>query len=234
MVVTELMMRHWPLFGLRVRTPRLELRYPTDEDIAEIAERSVTEEVHDPSTMPFTVEWTDVAPPLQQRFSMQHHWSNRATWTPQKWICPLLTTVDGRIIGMQGAGAENFAITRTANTGSYLLRPFHRQGSGTEMRAAILHLLFDGLGAEYAETGAWSDNAASLGVTRALGYEPQGTKRLVSRGVARDQLTFRLPRATWEARRRDDIAIEGLAPCLALFGVIPDAPASTDAVTDGS
>lgn len=25
---------HWPLFGLRVRTPRVELRYPSDDDIA--------------------------------------------------------------------------------------------------------------------------------------------------------------------------------------------------------
>ena len=30
---------------------------------------------------------------------------------------------------------------------------------------------------------------------------------------------FRLERADWELRRRDDITIEGLEPCLPLFGL---------------
>ena len=30
---------------------------------------------------------------------------------------------------------------------------------------------------------------------------------------------YRLARETWEPRRRDDIVIEGLEPCLDLFGL---------------
>ena len=53
---------HWPLFGLTVRTPRVELRYPDDAAVAEIASRSGTDGIHDPAFMPFGFEWTDVAP----------------------------------------------------------------------------------------------------------------------------------------------------------------------------
>ncbi len=210
---------HWPLFGLRVRTPRVELCYPNDEQIAEIASRAVRDGVHDPAFMPFTIEWTDVPAPLQQRLTMQHHWSVRATWTPRDWTCNFIVLVDDRIVGSQSAAAKEFALLRSPLTGSYLFAPEQGRGIGTEMRSAVLHLLFAGLGADYAHTAAWSDNAASLGVTRRLGYEYQGTRRMSSRGTARDHLDFRLTREVWARTRRDDIVIEGLTPCLDLFGV---------------
>jgi RimJ/RimL family protein N-acetyltransferase len=86
------------------------------------------------------------------------------------------------------------------------------------MRAAALHLGFAGLGANVAITGAWHDNAASLGVTRSLGYVPNGEEILLRRDKPDVMLHFRMARADWEARRRDDITIEGLEPCLGLFG----------------
>ena len=76
---------HWPLFGLRVRTPRVELCYPDDEQIAEIASRAARDGVHDPAFTPFTIEWTDVPPLLQPRLTMQHHWSVRPCCT---WCSP--------------------------------------------------------------------------------------------------------------------------------------------------
>ncbi len=210
---------HWPLFGLRVRTPRIELRYPSDADIVDIAQRSVTEGIHDPAWMPFAFEWTDVAPPLQQRSSMQFHWGLRATWRPEHWHCNLVVVENGRIVGAQSAEAIEFARLGEATTGSFLLRPEQGRGLGTEMRAAILHLVFAGLGAQYALTDAWSDNAQSLGVTRRLGYEMIGTRRMLSRGTAREMSLFRISRETWAQTRRDDIVVEGLGPCLDLFGV---------------
>ena len=209
---------HWPLFGLRVRTPRVELCYPDDEQIAEIASRAARDGVHDPAFMPFTIEWTDVPPPLQQRLTMQHQWSVRANWTPHDWTCNFAVLVDGRIVGSQSAAAKDFAALRSPLTGSYLFAPEQGRGIGIEMRSAVLHLLFAGLGADYAHSAAWSDNAASLGVTRRLGYEYQGTRRMLSRGAARDHLDFRLTREVWERTRRDDIVIEGLPQCLDLFG----------------
>ena len=45
------------------------------------------------------------------------------------------------------------------------------------MRTAVLALAFEGLDAEIALTEAWSDNEASLGVSRSLGYLPNGSVR---------------------------------------------------------
>ena len=210
---------HWPLFGLRVRTPRIELRYPSDDDVAEIAQRSVTEGIHNPAWMPFAFEWTDVAPPLQQRSSMQFHWGLRATWQPEHWHCNFVVIESGRIVGTQSAEATEFPRLGEATTGSFVLRPEQGRGLGTEMRSAILHLVFAGLGAQHALTGAWSDNAPSLGVTRRLGYELTGTRRMLSRGIPREMSLFRVSREVWAQTRRDDIVVEGLGPCLDLFGV---------------
>ncbi len=51
------------------------------------------------------------------------------------------------------------------------------------MRAAVLHLAFAGLEAEYADSDAFTDNAASLGVSRKLGYRPSTAFNARSSGV---------------------------------------------------
>jgi RimJ/RimL family protein N-acetyltransferase len=210
---------YWPLFGLRVRTPRLELRYPDDDDVAALAELA-SKGIHDPDFMPFSIPWTDVESPEQERGSMQHFWEARAAWSPSKWHMPTVVTVDGVVVGNQAVLAENFAATRTATTGSWLGRAYQGQGIGKEMRAAMLHLLFDGLGAEVAESGAWHDNGPSLGVSRALGYEDNGIDRMMRRDVADTHIRLRLTRERWERTRRHDIEIEGLDPCRELFGAV--------------
>jgi RimJ/RimL family protein N-acetyltransferase len=86
------------------------------------------------------------------------------------------------------------------------------------MRAAALHLAFEGLGATVAYSGAWEDNLASLAVSRSLGYVENGSRMLVRRGKPTRHVDLRLDRAAWEERRRDDITIEGLDGALELFG----------------
>jgi hypothetical protein len=61
---------HWPLFDLIVRTPRVELHYPNDDDVDALADLAARG-IHDPTVMPFLFPWTDVAPPLQQRNTLQ-------------------------------------------------------------------------------------------------------------------------------------------------------------------
>lgn len=87
------------------------------------------------------------------------------------------------------------------------------------MRAAVLHLAFDGLGAERAETEACDDNPASLAVTRSLGDEPNGERSGVRRGHAVRYLRFSMARSAWAARRRDDLVVEGLDACRTMFGL---------------
>ena len=87
------------------------------------------------------------------------------------------------------------------------------------MRAAILHFGFDGLGALRADTGAIEGNDRSVGVTRALGYVDNGQTVKDRDGERIICNEFRIERADWETRRRDDIKIEGLEPCLPMFGL---------------
>ena len=210
--------RLWPLFDLVVRTPRLELRYPDDELAAEIAELTA-EPIHDPATMPFSIAWTDGPPEHRPRSSLQHYWLRRADFTAGNWSCMMAVLVGGEPVGVQDINAMHFVATKTFKTGSWLTQRVQGQGIGKEMRAAILHLGFEGLGAQRACTSAYHDNHSSLGVTRALGYEPNGESIELRRDQPDTQLHFMMTRAQWKARRRDDITIEGLEPCLELFGL---------------
>ena len=131
----------------------------------------------------------------------------------------MAVVVDGCAVGIQDLAGHHFPATRAVKTGSWLTMARQGEGIGKEMRAAILHLAFDGLGAQAAFTSAFHDNARSQGVTRALGYEPNGWGTELRRDKPDRMLHFVLPRDRWKERRRDDITIEGLEPCLPLFGV---------------
>ena len=207
----------WPLTGLVVRTPRIELRWPDDDALVALAELGAGG-VHPDDDMPFMTPWTRGEPVEVSRRVLQWHWGCRGRWTPEAWIWNPVVTVDGQVVGSQGMNGDDFAVRRTVSTGSWLGRRHQGRGIGTEMRAAILHLAFAGLGAERAETGAFEDNEASLTVTRRLGYRESGDEILASDGRRRRVVSFALSRAQWEQGRRHDIGIEGLAPCLPLFG----------------
>ena len=126
----------------------------------------------------------------------------------------------GDVVGVQDVFAKHFATTRTVTTGSWLVQRAQGRGIGKEMRAAVLHLAFAGLGAVEAYTDAFEDNPASLGVTRALGYEPNGAHLHEREGASVRVLAFVLTRTKWEAQRRADIEIVGLADCLPLLGAV--------------
>lgn len=211
-------MHHWPLFDLVVRTPLLELRYIDDDSAAALMELA-GKGVHAPDFMPFTQPWTRIEPPLLQQQGMQHFWGLRTATAPDHWTLPFAVFHEGEPVGSQGLGTEKFAITRWFETGSWLGLAHQGKGIGKEMRAAILHLGFAGLGAEYAGTAAFEDNAASIGVTRSLGYIENGFAVDDREGTAARQLRFVMTRADWELKRRDDITIEGLEPCLPLLGL---------------
>ena len=209
---------HWPLAGLRLRVGQLELRLPDAADLAELAALAELG-VHDPAVQPFGEPWTDVAPAARALSTMQYHWSCWASWQPANWSLNLVAVADGAVVGMQGMGARDFAVMREVSTGSWLGRQHQGQGIGTQMRAAVLTLAFDGLGAEHATSGAFLDNPASLAVSRKLGYRDDGAERRLIRGKPQEMRRLRLDRASWDGHRQPGIAIEGLADCLASFGV---------------
>ena len=205
---------YWPLFDLEVRTPRLTLRYVDDDlaiELAALAARGI----HDPATMPFCRPWTDVPSPELERNSLRFWWRSRAELTTSRWelTFAVLEGGDGdrpgRVLGGTGLSADDFPTLRSFETGSWLGLEHQGRGLGRELREATLHLGFDVLGAEFATTTAFVDNAPSLGVTRGLGYEPDGTHRVVRRGEPAELLRFRMPRAHWETIRRADITVHG-------------------------
>jgi RimJ/RimL family protein N-acetyltransferase len=207
----------WPLFGLRIVTPSLELRYPGDDDLFALA-AILSDGIHDPATMPFFVPWTRVASPELERNALQFWWSRRASLSAGNWSLPFAVFEHGLPVGIQDVMATDFSTARTVTTGSWLVQRAQGRGIGKEMRAAVLHFAFDGLGAVEAYTGAFNDNPASLGVTRGLGYAPNGSVLRVREGHPARILEFVLSRATWEAVRRADIEVEGLGPCRPLLG----------------
>src|SRR5260370_730920 len=172
---------YWPLAGLRLRTPDLELRWPTLADLDGLAALAA-DGVHDPAVQPFAVAWTDAEPHQRARSVLQYHWGRWAAWTRADWSLDLVVVRDGVVVGTQGMGAHEFAIRREVHTGSWVGQRYHRRGIGTRMRAAVLHLAFDGLGARYATSSAFEGNAASLGVSRRLGYGGDGVQPRAVRG----------------------------------------------------
>ena len=166
----------WPLLDLVVRTPRLELRLLREVDFPRMVEL-VDNGIHDPGTMPFFVAWTDAEPSRRAREAAQWMWWHRANWSPENWTFTGGVFVDGHLVGVEDLGAERFRAVRSVETGSWLGRAHQGQGIGREMREAILHLAFAGLGADEALSGAFEDNAASIATSRAVGYEENGEAR---------------------------------------------------------
>ncbi len=200
----------WPIWSVRLRTPRLELRPVREREALELIELA-GRGVHDPATMPFIIPWTDAPSPERERASLRHYMSCWAELTPQSWRVPFAVLADGECVGSQSMLADDFALLRKLETGSWLGREFQGLGYGKEMRSAALHFAFEVLGARSAVSGAFEDNAASLGVTRSLGYRPNGDDVRRRRDSAARELRFVMDRDDWSisAARDVPVTIEG-------------------------
>jgi RimJ/RimL family protein N-acetyltransferase len=206
----------WPFAALRITTPTVELRFPDDDDLVALA-RAAADGIHDAERMPFNVPWTRAQSPELERNVLQHAWGRRSSLTRVDWSLPFAVCVDGDVVGVQDLFAKQFPVRRTVETGSWLTRRAQGRGIGTEMRAAVLHLAFAGLGAEEAFSGSFVDNPASAAVSRHHGYEPNGEEICAREDEAARLQRWVLTRATWTPQRRDDITITGLAGCLPLL-----------------
>jgi RimJ/RimL family protein N-acetyltransferase len=209
---------HWPLFDLEIRTPTLTLRYLDDQLIAELLDVA-RRGVHDPAVMPFTIPWTDLPSPQMEQEAMRFYARTRAEVRPAAWSLQFAVIVDDHVIGLCDLMAESFPALRQFTTGSWLGREFQGRGYGKEFRQAALALGFEGFGAEFALTAMWHDNPASKGVTTALGYEFEGRRRALRRGVADEMLGYRMARAHWETIRRDDIELLGIDRAREFLGI---------------
>jgi RimJ/RimL family protein N-acetyltransferase len=177
--------------------------------------------------MPFTTQWTDGTPEQRGRGTVQHLLGTIARWRPDDWKLGLAVRLrdadaGNPVVGRQDLMATDFAVTREARTGSWLGLAHQGRGIGTEMRAAVVHLAFAGLGARAVRSEAMTDNARSNGVSRKLGYVRDGTMTAPVRGQARTLHRLLLDRETWEASERHrttPVELHGLEECRALFGL---------------
>lgn len=208
-----------PLYGLRLRTDRLELRWPDEEELVALGRLAETG-VHEPDEMPFVVPWTDdIGQPGFVEEFVDYHLGLRDSWQPQNWQLELGVWAADELIGVQAIVGREFTATGELATGSWLAQAFQGQGYGTEMRAAILELAFHGLGASTAVSKVLDGAQASLRVAQKLGYVQDGEEWIQVRGERRLDRHMRLTRDRWTDQERTSVRISGLEACFPLFGL---------------
>ena len=202
----------WPLGGLVLRTARVELRLPNESELLALVSRTPGDLETDPA-------WP--APPGAVRPTgtavLQWYWRGLGQWRTEHWRLPFAVFLDGDPVGFQELEAERFATLATVESSSWLVSEVRGLGVGKEMRAAVLSLAFEHLGAEAAVSGAWESNGASLGVSRSLGYVDNGWFTDDHQGQVGRQRRVVLERADWQAGPWPT-HVSGLEACRSWFG----------------
>jgi RimJ/RimL family protein N-acetyltransferase len=211
-------MKNYPLLDVRVSTPTLELRGASDDlldELAEVVRAGKADGDPPPYDDPMSLYEPD--PDVRVAKWLRAIWRRRGSVEPDAWRLYLVVVVDGRPVGEQTLDGVGFATLGTVTTFSWLSSDERGRGLGHEMRAAILHLAFEGLGATEAASDAFVDNPASNAISRDLGYEPNGSEWATRQGEPALLNRWRLTRDRWELRRRDDIELHGVEACRALL-----------------
>ncbi|MGW7684750.1 GNAT family N-acetyltransferase [Kribbella sp. NPDC054772] len=207
-------MESYPLFDVRVTTPRLELRGATDELLNELADTVRAGKTDaDPPPYDDPISLYEPDPDLRVAKWLRAIWRGRGRVEPEKWRLYFAVVVDGRPVGMQDLCGVNFSTLGTVTSFSWLADDQRGRGLGREMRAAILQLAFDGVGAQEASSDAFVDNHGSNAISRALGYQPNGSDWATRLGEPALLNRWRLTRAAWEPHRRDDIQLHNVEAC---------------------
>ena len=208
----------YPLLDVRVSTPTLELRGATDELLDQLADvvRSGKTQA-DPAPFDDPMSFYESDPDLRVAMWFRAIWRGRGRVGPDAWRLYFVVMVDGQPVGEQTLSGVEFSTLGTVTTFSWLSADLRGRGLGHEMRAAILHLAFAGLGAKEAASDAFVDNVGSNAISRGLGYDPNGFDWATRRGEPALLNRWRLTRDSWEQRRRDDIELHGVEACHALL-----------------
>jgi RimJ/RimL family protein N-acetyltransferase len=151
------MVHTYPPLNLEVRTPRLTLAGATD-DLLEQLVPVVRAGIADTAPWPFDdpISFYADSPDREWRW-LRAVWAGRARVNESFWRLYLVVLLDGEPIGMQDLIGTEFTKYGTVTTFSWLAPGQRGRGIGTEMRAAVLHLAFAGLGAREAESYAFTD-----------------------------------------------------------------------------
>lgn len=206
--------KNYQLLDVRISTPTLELRGATDELLDQLAEVVREGKTHaDPPPYDDPMSFYEQDPDLRVAKWLRAIWRRRGQVDPDAWRLYFVVMVDGRPVGEQTLTGVNFATLGTVTTFSWLSVDQRGRGLGREMRAAILHLAFDGLGAKEAGSDAFVDNHGSNAISQGLGYDRNGSDWATRRGEPALLNRWRLTKDNWEPRRRNDIRIHNIEAC---------------------
>ena len=205
------------MFDIRLTTRDLELRHLTEADIDSLAAIVPDDLEQSPSST--TYEGLDQA---RNRGVVTHqdYWRILGGWRPESWAMSFGVFRDSELVGSQVLEGEDFPVLRTVDSASFLSPAVRGQGVGKLMRAAVLSLAFGPLGARFAVTSAWTDNHASLGVSKALGYADNGITAHRRGDGAGEMAHLRLTRETWMASTwPEQVTVSGVEECLPYLGL---------------
>jgi RimJ/RimL family protein N-acetyltransferase len=206
----------WPLTHLRIVGPDVTLRPLTEADLAPLAERLPADVEFDPALPAY--DGLD-ASAARGTALHQTYWRALGNWRVESWDLLLAVETDGATVGVQSLEGKDFPRRRTVESWSFLLPDVRGRGVGKSMRRAVLALAFDQLGALAAETEALQSNSPSLGVSRAVGYLPNGETLHASDNGLELMLRLRLTRERWLASGAGAVEVTGFDACRPLFGM---------------
>jgi len=206
------------LHGIRLRTADLDLRVMTEADLAGLCALLPD----DLSMNPHATTYAGLDDRANRRAVLvQGYWRALGLWSPDDWALPFVVRSAGEVVGAQWLEGPDWRADHLVDSSSWLVPAARGRGLGKQMRAAVLALAFGPLGADAAVSSAVVDNAASLGVSRALGYRE--THRSVLEHSGETLQHVRLERAAWErSGQAHEVVIAGASPALPLFGIEGD------------
>ena len=217
----------YPPLNVRISTPHLELRGATDNLLEALAPLvAAGKATADPPPWDDPSAFYEADPDVRVATWLQGAWRARGTVGPDAWRLAFVVLVDEEPVGQQDLSGHDFDSFGTVDSTSWVSSDHRRRGIATEMRSAILHLAFAGLGAAEAHSEGAADNVGSNAVSERLGYERNGSAWATHQGKPVLGQRWRLTRAAWEPRRRDDITMAGVAECRRILGITAGPPAS--------
>lgn len=208
--------RVWPVRGIALRNGAVGLRPLTETDLPGLVDRLPDDLELDPSLPRYAALDAGAS---RAAALVQGYWRSHGAWSPAEWALPFVVHVDGEAVGVQVLeGPADYGLERVVDSSSWLVAARRGHGLGTLMRAAVLRLAFDHLGAVAAITSAYVENGASLAVSRRLGYVDTHTSVLEHNGRRLQHL--RLERDAWLTSGHGRAAtVSGVEPALPWFGL---------------
>ncbi len=206
----------WPVHGLGLRTTDVELRVMTEADLDAVCRVLPADVELDPAATRY--EGVDERSG-RSAVVAQEYWRAFGTWSPESWALPFVVRGGGGVVlGVQWLEGPQFRTDRVVDSSSWLVPETRGSGFGKEMRTAVLELAFGRLGAVAAVSSAVLANAASLGVSRSLGYRDTHTSILEHSGETLQHL--RLERSDWLGSDRGrTVEVSGAEAALPFFGL---------------